>query len=130
MVKLAALDVACEMVTLSPPVFVSVSLRVWPVPIWTLPKLKLVGLALTSPAATPVPERAMFSGLFDPSLVSARFPLALPAAAGAKTILTAVLCPTASVKGNVNPVTLNPDPVTVDSVSVRLLPPVLVSVTD
>jgi hypothetical protein len=49
MVKLAVEDVACEIVRLSPPLFVTVSVKVWLFPICTLPKLRLVGVAVRSP---------------------------------------------------------------------------------
>ena len=39
--------VACEIVTLAPPVFVSESVKVWVPPAWTLPKARLAGLAVS-----------------------------------------------------------------------------------
>jgi hypothetical protein len=45
-----------EMVTLDPPVFVTVSERVCLLPTVTVPKLRLVGLEVSAPAAAPVPE--------------------------------------------------------------------------
>jgi hypothetical protein len=87
-----------------PPVFFNVSVWVEVLPTSTLPKLKLVGLVVKAPAATPVPEIAIFTELL--SEVRAILPLALPALAGAKTTLMVALCPAAKVKGGVNPVML------------------------
>src|ERR1700704_3389814 len=47
---------ACEMVTFTPPVLVSVSDRLALLPTCTLPNERLVGLAESAPAVTPVPE--------------------------------------------------------------------------
>jgi hypothetical protein len=58
------------------------------------------------------------------------FPLALPAEVGVKTTPKVKLCPGIRVSGKVSPVTLNPVPVTLACVTVRLEPPVLVSVSD
>jgi hypothetical protein len=44
--------VACEIVTLDAPVFVSESVKVTLLPVWALPKDRLAGLALSWPAAT------------------------------------------------------------------------------
>jgi len=43
--------VACEIVTLDPPVFVIESVKVTLLPIWALPKARLAGLAVSVPAA-------------------------------------------------------------------------------
>ena len=51
--------VAAVMVRLVPPVFFNVSVWVDVSPTSTLPKPKLVGLVVKSPAATPVPESVM-----------------------------------------------------------------------
>src|SRR5882672_211406 len=56
----APVTFACEMVTFAPPVLVSVSDRLALLPTCTLPKDRLVGLADSAPALTPVPETAMF----------------------------------------------------------------------
>lgn len=95
-----------------------------------MPKLKLVGFAVRLPAATAVAESVIFSGLLAPLLVSAKFPLTLPADCGLKTTLKVVLCPGAKVTGRVKPVVLKPVPVTLACVMVRLVPPVLLSVSD
>ena len=58
------------------------------------------------------------------------FPLALPAEVGVKTAPKVKLCPGIRVNGKFSPVTLNPVPVTLACVTVRLEPPELVSVSD
>ena len=76
------------------------------------------------------PLRATFklaSGAFEAIAI---FPLELPEDCGSKAMLKDVLCPGVRVKGVVNPVTLKPSPVTVTCVMVRLVPPVLLSVSD
>jgi hypothetical protein len=116
------------MVRLVPPLFFNVSVWVDVPPTRTSPKLKLVGLVVKAPAETPVPEIAI---LAEPlSVVTARLPLALPEVVGAKTTLTAALCPAPNVNGVVTPVMLKPVPLTVACVTVMLDPPVLVRVTD
>lgn len=81
--KPAPVTLACEMVTLTPPVLVKVSDRLELLLIWTLPKGKLTGFAESVPAATPVPARAMFSVGLEPSDVIVTLPLAAPSEAGA-----------------------------------------------
>ena len=57
-------------------------------------------------------------------------PVALPPEVGAKTAPKVKLCPAANVRGRVNPVTLKPVPETLAWVTVTLVPPVLVNVSD
>jgi hypothetical protein len=71
----------------------------------------------------------MFRGLAEPSLVSARLPLALPADWGVKTTLNVTLCPGVKVKGMLNPEMLKPAPVTVASEIVPFEPPVFFTVS-
>lgn len=98
-------------------------------PTCTLPKLKLVGLAVRLPAVTAVPESAMFTGLIEPSLVSAKFPLTVPADDGAKMTLKVTLCPGVKVTGALSPEMLKPSPVVVASEIVPVEPPILVTVS-
>jgi hypothetical protein len=63
-----------ELVTVSESVFFD--------PVCTEPKLKLVGLELSCPPATPVPESATLSVEFGALLVIARFPLNVAADCG------------------------------------------------
>ena len=74
-----------EMVTLELPLLVSVTPRELPPPRFTLPKLKLLGVALNCEVtAAPVPERAMVAGELPASLVTETLPATFPAAVGAK----------------------------------------------
>ena len=116
-------------VTLEPPVLVIFSLSWELPPTSTLPKPKLDGLAVNAPGATPVPDSATFNVGLLALLRIARFPVAEPAVVGAKITLTDLLCPAASVKGNVNVPRLKPVPVIVACETVTLVPPVLVMFT-
>jgi hypothetical protein len=99
------------MVTLDPPELVKVSVADWVWLICTLPKLMLEGPAVSDPAFTPVPERAIPKEEFEALLVIATPPVTAPLACGANAMLKLVLCPAVSVKGSVIPLTLNPGPV-------------------
>ena len=80
-------------------------------PAATLPKLRLVGLALIWPtAATPVPLTEMDSGEFEASLVRVILPLALPALVGANVTVRVAVCEAFNVAGTVKPLTVNPEP--------------------
>ena len=124
------LTAAWEIVTLVPPVLVTVSEAVCWVPTVTLPKAWLDGLAVICPAETPVPESGIVSVGFEPFDVSVTLPLPEPVACGAKITLKVVLCPAASVVGMANPLKLNPEPLTAAWEIVRLVPPVLVTVSE
>ena len=77
-----------EMLTLELPMLVSLTVCVLLVPTNTLPKLKLVGLAVSwNVAATPVPLRAMAVGEFGALLTSDTLPVTLPVVLGAKVTL-------------------------------------------
>ena len=89
--KPAPVTLACEIVTLTPPVLVSVSDKLALLPTCTLPKDRLVGLAERVPAVTPVPETGMFSVGFAPSEVIVTLPLLAPVAAGANCTLNVLL---------------------------------------
>lgn len=81
---------AWEMVTVAPPVLVTVSDLLPGLPTCTLPKARVVGFADKDPGATPVPERPILSGEFAFD-VMARFPLTAPAAVGTNTTLKLTL---------------------------------------
>lgn len=81
----------CEIVTLVPPVFVTVSEIDELLPTVTFPKLMLVGLAPNVPGATPVPDKPMVNVGFDPFEVMVTLPLALPAAVGVNVTLNVAL---------------------------------------
>lgn len=80
-------------------------------PAATLPKLRLVGLALSWPtAATPVPLTETDSGEFEASLVRVMLPVALPALVGAKVTVRVAVCDAFRVAGTVKPLTVKPEP--------------------
>jgi hypothetical protein len=78
-------------VTLDPPELVRVSDKVWLLPTCTLPKLRLVAVAVSDPGAAPVPESGTFTVGFDALLVMERFPLADPPAVGVNVTLKVAL---------------------------------------
>jgi hypothetical protein len=94
------------MVTLEPPELVNVSDRVWLLPTCTLPKLRLVAVAVSAPGVVPVPVSGTFNVGFDALLVTARLPLADPPAVGVNVTLKLTLWPAARVAGSVIPVML------------------------
>src|SRR5260370_29891535 len=82
--KPAPVTVTPEMVTLEFPLLVSVTGNPPLPPTFTLPKLRLVGLAPSkNVAATPVPLRARVRGEPGALLLMETLPLALPVAEGA-----------------------------------------------
>jgi hypothetical protein len=83
--------VTALMVTLEPPELVSVSESVWLLPTCTLPKLRLVAVAVSDPGVTPVPESGMPSVGFDALLVTARLPEADPPVVGVNLVLNVTL---------------------------------------
>ncbi len=121
--------VAPEIVRLDPPVLVSVSDKLELLPIWTLPKARLVGLADNVPGATPVPVNGMLKLESDPVDVMLTLPLTEPLAVGLKSTVKEVLWPAANVKGKVRPLKLKPAPLALAAEIVRLDPPVLVRVS-
>lgn len=118
--------VAAEIVRLDPPVFVSVSVKFEPLPTSTLPKARLVGFAASVPAVTPVPESGMLRLESEPVDVMLTLPVTAPATVGEKSTVNDVLWPAVNVRGNVSPLKLNPVPLAVAAVIVRLVPPELV----
>jgi hypothetical protein len=102
----------CEIVTLDPPILVTVSDSAWFFPVCTVPKLRLAGFAPRAPGPTPVPDNAIDSvglGAFE---VIVTVPLALPVACGAKVTVNVVLWDALSATGTVIPVSVNPVPLT------------------
>ena len=57
-------------------------------------------------------------------------PVAAPPAEGVKLTVNEVLCPAFNVKGRLSPLKLYPAPLVLAAEIVRLVPPVLVSVSD
>ena len=98
------------MVTVEPPVLVTVSDTDRLLPTVTLPKARLLGLDPSAPGATPVPDKGMVNvglGAFE---VMVTLPLAFAADCGVKVTLKLALCPAVSVTGAVIPLTVNPVP--------------------
>src|SRR5713226_7428130 len=127
--KPAPVTVTPEMVTLEFPLLVSVTGNPLLPPTFTLPKLRLVGLAPSrNVAATPVPLRARVRGEPGALLTSDTEPVTLPAAVGVNPALNVVLAPAAIVCGTLRPVMLKPVPVTVACEIVALAVPVFFKV--
>lgn len=120
---------ACEIVTLDPPVFVTVSDSVWFDPTRTLPKLKLGVPAVSAPPVTAVPDRETASDGLDASLVIANVPVGVPDVVGVNITLNDLLAPAAKVNGRVIPLKLKPAPVTFACETVTLDPPLLVIIS-
>jgi len=83
--------VAALIVTLEPPELVNVSDSVWLLPSCTLPKLRLVAVAVSEPGVTPVPESGTATVGFDALLVMERLPLADPPVVGVNVTLKVAL---------------------------------------
>jgi hypothetical protein len=66
----------------------------------------------------------------EPVEVILRVPLTAPAAAGEKSAVNEVLWPAVKVKGKVSPLKLKPVPLATAAEMVRLVPPVLVNVSE
>jgi hypothetical protein len=126
----APVIVAEEIVTLAPPVLVTISDRDCLLPTVTLPKLRLVGFAPSAPGATPVPDKGIIRVGLDAFEVIVTLPETLPADAGVKVTVNVVLCPAVSVTGVVIPLRANPAPLIVAEEIVTLEPPVLIIVPE
>jgi hypothetical protein len=98
-------------------------------PIRTVPKLRLVGLAVRVDAATAAPVRDTLSAVPDAVEVNETIPEELPAAVGVKTTLKLLLAPAVNEKGSVSPLRLKPVPLIVTCETVTELPPAFVTVT-
>ena len=100
----------CEIVTLDPPAFVTVSEIVLFTPTWTFPNVRLAGFAVIGPDEAPVPDNGMFSVGFEPSDVMMTLPVTAPGAVGWNETVKLALWPPVKVNGAVNPLVLNPGP--------------------
>src|SRR4051812_5882249 len=98
------------MVTLVPPVLVTVSESVLLLLTCTLPNARLVGFDPSAPAASAVPVNGIFSVGFDAVDAMVTSPLTTPVAVGVKRTLNVELCPAANVTGVLIQLTLNPEP--------------------
>jgi hypothetical protein len=114
-----------EIVTFAFPVFVSVTPSELLLPTNTLPKSRLLVLALSDGVdAMPLPLVAIANGVLGALLASEIEPVTFPADVGANTTLNVALWPAAMLIGNARPEVLKPAPVTFALEIVRLaLPP-------
>jgi len=126
-VKAAPVAFTADMVTLEFPVFVKEELKSVLFPTFTLPKLRLGVLKVSSCVpASPDPLNAIVSVELGALLISEIEPVTAPAAPGAKTALNVVFEPAGIVIGALRPAMLNPVPVTVAFEITRLDVPLLV----
>ena len=109
---------------------VTVSDRLELLPTCTLPKLRLVGLAVSAPGVIPVPDNGMVRVGFEAFDVMVTLPLAAPAEAGANFTLKVALWPAVRVTGAVMPLILNALPLTETCEMVTVDPPVFVTVSE
>jgi len=99
------------------------------VPTTTLPRFKVVGVAVNCPAvALPVPDKGIVKVEALEEIVM--LPLTVPGDCGVKVPLKVALCPAASVTGVLIPLTPKPAPLAPTRDMVTLEPPVLVTVSD
>jgi hypothetical protein len=82
MLKPVPLGAICEMVRVEAPEFVSLSASVLLLPVATVPKFKLVGLAESWPGVAAVPDSDTFRVGLDALELIARLPVTLPAELG------------------------------------------------
>jgi len=92
-----------EIVTLDPPVFVTVSDKVCLLPTCTLPKLRLLGFDPSAPTETPLPESAMLKFGFELSELIVTEPFEVPVVCGAKATVNVMLWFAFSARGAVMP---------------------------
>src|ERR1700704_2127274 len=130
--KLKPLPVAdaLEIVTVEPPLLVTVTATDLLLPTVTFPKLTLAGFAIREPAVAPVPESAMLRGEPGASEAMARLPVIAPPVAGANFTVNATDWFGVKVAGRASPTTEKPVPVTVACEMTTFDPPVLVNVSE
>lgn len=99
---------AAEIVTLEPPELVSVSVIVWELPTWTLPKARLDGDGMSWPDVIPVPDTGNLTVFVTPRPCPRpdrtlneidTTPLSVPDDGGANVSCPLTLCPPARVTG-------------------------------
>lgn len=93
------LTVACEILTLVPPVLVNVTVWVCFEPTVTLPKFSLPGLRESCPSLTPLPVTDRFVTPCSASLLKATFAIKLAGALGLNLMLSVSLPPAGSTRG-------------------------------
>ena len=107
--KPAPVTVADEIVKLADPPFDKVIVCELLVPVVTLPKAALEGVAEICGWA-PVPVSAMDKGEFDALLTSEMVPVALLLVVGANCAVNVEVCPALIVRGVASPLMVNPVP--------------------
>ena len=118
-----------EIVSVEPPVLVTVSDRDCLLPTVTLPKFRLVGLAPRPPVPNPVPDNGSDSVGLEASEVMVILPLRFPVVCGANVAVNVVLLDAFSASGVAMPLSLNPLPLTEAFVMLTVDPELLVKVT-
>jgi hypothetical protein len=109
----APVGVTFAIVTFEFPLLVNVTLKVLPLAIGTLPKLKLVGLTPSNwVEASPVPVKEIATGELGPLLTRETDPLTLEVEVGENATLKVALPPAAIVAGTERPLMLKPVPET------------------
>ena len=109
----APVTATLEIVRFALPAFVSVTPCELLLPTTTLPKSRLLALALKSGVdAMAVPLAEITKGELAASLASETEPVTVPAEVGANTTLNVALCPGAMLIGRVRPEVPNPAPTT------------------
>jgi hypothetical protein len=118
----APVATAWDTVMLAPPLFVKLAGWLCFVPIATLPKFKVAGLAVKAPGVVPVPVTPAVRTPSEALESTVRVPDAAPDLVGEKATLRVVFRPAASVIGNTGVLRLKPGPVTAAAVMVALVP--------
>lgn len=104
---------ADEIVTLDP-LAERVAVRVLLLPTLTLPKFSALALETSCPPETPVPERAIeWEGVPQAFEKTVIWPVCVPLAVGVKVTVNVTLWPGGKLIGRLNPLRLNPVPLTV-----------------
>jgi hypothetical protein len=125
----APLTTTLDIVTFALPAFVSVTPCELALPNNTLPKSRLLVLALSSAVvAVALPFVAIINGELGALLVNETEPVTFPAELGANTTLNVVFCPGAILIGSVRPEVPNPAPTTLALEIVTLAVPPFCSV--
>ena len=120
-----------ETITLEFPAFVRVTLKLPLPPMLTLPKFRLVGLALSREvAATPVALTLTEAAELDALLITETPPETLPVVFGENTTSKVDWLPECIVIGSDIPVIAKPETATLTWVTVRSDPPLFEMVTD
>ncbi len=105
--------VADEIVTLDPAAD-RVAVKVFLLPRVTVPKLNVAALAVNWPANPPVPERAIeWEGLAQAFDFTVIWPVCFPLVPGLKATTKVTLWPGGKLIGRLNPLRLNPEPLTI-----------------